>query len=184
MQLSRTLDLQERWATKKVLTTFVLVYFIFPLYLLPKILPEGRPLDLHFYYTPSEAFSLIESYGRENRADYMFGSATIDMLYPLCYVTFLGLVLTFFMVRMYQYNNEIQYLRLFPYCILLVDVFENLAIITMLSTFPDKNKQVAQLASILTSTKWLLFFVVMLMLVYFPIRYYQQYKAQAKVKNG
>jgi len=88
------------------------------------------------------------------------------------------------MVRLYQYNNKIQYLRLFPYSILLVDLFENLAIITMLSTFPDNNENVAQLAGILTSTKWLLFLVVMLMLIYFPIRYYQQQKTAAKVENG
>jgi hypothetical protein len=44
---------------------FLLVYLFFPLYFLPEILSKGRPLDLHLYYTPTQAYTLIASYGVE-----------------------------------------------------------------------------------------------------------------------
>lgn len=174
--LLKLLTIQQKWATKKVLAVFVLAYFIFPLYLLPKILPEGRPLDLHLYYSPTDAYTLIESYGELNRAFYIIGSATIDMLYPLVYATFLGLVLSFFIIRVYPQDDKRQYIRLFPYTILLADIGENLSIISMLLIFPNKNDYLARLASMLTSTKWLLFLIVIVMLAYYIIRYYRKRK--------
>ena len=171
--LLKLLAWQQRWATKKVMLAFVLVYFIFPFYLLPQILPEGRPLDLHLYYTPTQAYSLIESYGENNRHNYAFGSATIDMLYPLCYSTFLGLVLTFFIVRCYKDTSKVRWLRLFPYTLMLADVFENICIIAMLTSFPDKLPKIAFLSGLLTLTKWLLFLIILLMLIYFVVQYYR-----------
>jgi len=174
--LLKLLELQQQWATKKVLAVFVIVYFIFPLYLLPQILPEGRPLDLYLYYSPAEAFQLIESYGAENRAAYIFGSATIDMLYPLCYATFLGLTFTFLLARLPNVSGNTEYIRLFPYTILLVDVFENIAIISLLKMYPEKNHILAYTASALTLTKWMLFLITAMMLVYFLMRFYQKDK--------
>ncbi len=180
----RLLTIQQQWATKKVLAVFVLVYFIFPLYLLPKILPEGRPLDLHLYYSPADAYALIESYGELNRAAYIAGSATIDMLYPLVYATFLGLVLSFFIVRIYPQGDKRQFIRLFPYSILIADVLENIAIMSMLSIFPERNDHLALLASTMTSIKWLLFFIVMMMLVYYPVKYYNKGKTGFRPKKS
>ncbi|MEW6981717.1 hypothetical protein AAD001_03575 [Colwelliaceae bacterium 6471] len=174
--LIKLMAAQQKWATPKVLIILTIVYFIFPLYLLPMILPEGRPLDLHLYYSADEAFKLIASYGEENRKAYIVGSATIDILYPLCYSTFLGLVLTFFITRIYGSHDKINYLRVFPYTILVADIFENLSIISLLSQYPFENRTLAFVASLLTSTKWFLFAIVVLMLLYFPIRYYNDRK--------
>ena len=180
--LFKLLSWQQSWASKKVLLVFVLVYFIFPFYLLPKILPQGQPLDLYLYYTPVEAYSLIDSYGEENRRAYALGSATIDMLYPLCYSTFLGLVLTFFIVRCYHKDSKIHWFRLFPYSLMVADFFENICIIAMLTNFPEKLPKIALLSGLLTLTKWLLFFIVLLMLVYFLIHYYW-YKKSHRVNR-
>ncbi len=170
------LALQEKWATKRVLLALSIAYLIFPFYLLPLILPEGKPLDLYLFYSPQEAFALINSYGDDNRASYALGSATIDMIYPLCYSTFLGLGLTFILVRSYEQHEAIQYFRLFPYTILFADVAENMCIISLLLDYPNKDANIALLATIFTSLKWFMFFSTLLLLTYFIMHYYQKSK--------
>jgi len=174
--LSRLISWQQKWATKKVLAFFAISYAVFPVFLLPLILPEGKPLDLHLYYSAVDAYNLIASYGEYNRMRYVVGSATIDMIYPLFYATFLGLVLRFFIGRITQLHNRWRYFSLSPYVIMLIDFCENIAIITLLLTYPDRNDSLAQLASTLTFTKWILFIIVSTLLLYFPIRYFRQTK--------
>jgi len=173
---SELLNLQQKWATKKVLLVFVLVYFLFPFYFLPQILPEGKPLDLHIYYSATDAYRLLSSYSEAGRASYIIGSATIDMVYPLCYATFLGLVLTFFISSVYPSKSQIQQIRLFPYSIFVADVLENLCIITLLKVYPDELEWLASLSGFLTLTKWVLFFICMIMLLYFSLNYYRYKK--------
>jgi len=59
---------------------------------------------------------------------------------------------------------------------MIIDFSENLTIIAMLSMFPDRNDSLAMLASALTFIKWLLFFIVSTLLIYFPIHYFRQSK--------
>ncbi|NQY86741.1 MAG: hypothetical protein HRT51_03170 [Colwellia sp.] len=174
--LRRIIAWQQHWATQKTLVVFAIGYIIFPVYLLPQILPEGRPLDLHLYYSAEDAYNLIKSYGEYNRARYIVGSLTIDIIYPLYYATFLGLILRFFIEKIDEQHGKWQYFSLSPYIIMLIDFCENLTVITLLSIFPQRNEYLAELASVLTSTKWLLFFMVSILLVYFPVKYYRKGK--------
>jgi len=175
--LQKLIVWQQQWAIKKILFILALGYLIFPFYLLPQILPEGRILDLHLYYSAEYAYDLIKSYGDYNRERYVIGSATIDMIYPLYYATFLGLILRFFIDKI-DSDNCWQYFSLAPYVIMIIDFSENLTIIAMLSMFPDHNDSLAMLASALTSIKWLLFFIVGTLLIYFPIHYFRQAKSR------
>jgi hypothetical protein len=182
--LLKLTEWQSNWATKKILIIFALLYFIFPFYLLPQILPEGKPLDLYLYYTPTEAYNLIASYGDLNRKAYIMGSATIDMLYPLYYATFISLLLTFFITPLYSKSEKsnlanIIYIRLLPYLVMLIDMTENIAIIDLLYYYPKFNSNIALLASVLTFVKWTLSLICVLLVVYFIVQFYLRDKQGA-----
>ncbi|MBA6341482.1 hypothetical protein H4J59_10840 [Colwellia sp. MB02u-10] len=163
---------QAKYTTKKILCLFFLVYLIFPLYLLPQILPEGQPLDLQLYYTPMQAYKLIASYGVENRLAYIKGLITIDMVYPLFYSLFLSLLLTFFIARSYAKNHKMQYVRVLPFFIMLVDIIENICIILMLLEFPCVIESLALVSGLMTLLKWLLIVMIFVILCYAVVHFY------------
>src|SRR5512134_3993953 len=57
------------------------------------------PLDLMFFYSPEKAFAMIEKYGEAGRALYMKIELTADILYPIIYTLFYGLLLSWLMKR-------------------------------------------------------------------------------------
>jgi len=183
--LEELLRRQEIYTTKKILCLFLLVYLSFPLYLLPQILPVGRPLDLHLYYTPMQADTLIASYGVENRLAYINGLITIDMVYPLFYSLFLSLLLTFFIARSYAKHHKMQYVRVLPFFIMLVDIIENICIILMLLEFPCAIENLALVSGLMTLLKWLLITITFAILCYAVVHFYlHRSDIEASDNNG
>jgi hypothetical protein len=187
---------QQKWATKKVLLIFSLLFLIFPLYLLPQILPEGRPLDLYLYYSVPQAISLLESYGPDNRAIYLTGLMTIDIIYPLFYTAFLSLLLSYFNPNNHRHNHAIEQQEvamskqsaIWEYgllcSLLLSDILENIAVISMLRQYPEVDGAVAVLASSFTSVKWLLFVVIFSLLLYRVVITYRHYRKPLQGSDG
>ena len=52
------------------------------------------PLELIFLYTPEQAFDMIEKYGEAGRSLYFRIELTADILYPITYTLFFGLILS------------------------------------------------------------------------------------------
>jgi len=112
------------------------------------------PLDLMFFYTPDKAFAMIEKYGEAGRALYMKIELTADILYPIVYTFFYGLLLSWLMQRAYKPESKMQKLNAMPAGAWLFDLLENAGIVSMLSMYPSQPSILAWLTMIAGTLKW------------------------------
>ncbi|GAB4151242.1 MAG: hypothetical protein Fur0021_14980 [Candidatus Promineifilaceae bacterium] len=112
------------------------------------------PIDLLFFYTPEQAYSMIASYGDGGRAAYRTFELTGDIIYPIVYTLFFSLLITWLFQRGFAANSKVQKLNVVPFGGGLFDLLENLCIVAMLSVFPSTPAFVAVLATIFTMLKW------------------------------
>ncbi len=113
------------------------------------------PIDLRFFYTPDQAYAMIDAYGGIGRADYRFFELTGDILYPIVYTLFFSLAMTWLFQRGLAKANKVQHLNVVPFGAWLFDLLENLAIVTLLSIYPSQPALLAWLATTFTMIKWL-----------------------------
>lgn len=133
------------------------------------LIPAG-PLDLKFFYTPEEAYSLVESYGEAGRAAYRIFDLTADVVHPIAYTLFFGLLLSVLLQRAFPSNSAFQKFNVAPAISWIFDMLENIGVVTMLSIFPSGPALVAWLTAISTSIKWAFFVVTIGLLVLSFIR--------------
>jgi hypothetical protein len=112
------------------------------------------PLDLMFFYTPDKAFAMIEKYGEAGRALYMKIELTADIIYPIIYTLFYGLLLSWLLQRAYKPESKMQKLNAMPAGAWLFDLFENVGIVSMLAMYPTQASVLAWLTMIFGSLKW------------------------------
>ncbi|ARU54274.1 hypothetical protein OLMES_0166 [Oleiphilus messinensis] len=181
------LKFQEKLATLPVLTVLICGYFLFPLLLLPQILPAPyKPLDLMPFYTPEIAYTILNSYDLAAKVSYINGSQSIDTLYPVYYATLFGLILSFYLVRLYSDKHPAQVIRLLPYAAMAFDLIENFAIISMLQNLPEQNMSLAWLAASMTLLKWVVIVTCILCCAGFAIKFYrvQDTETSTRPHNG
>jgi hypothetical protein len=166
-RLSQTLD---KHANGKGIFSVAALYLLIAAGILPRIekaMKAGSggtgPIDLRFFYSPDEAYRMIESYGEDGRRNYALVESTVDIVYPLTYATLLSLILTFAYRRVAGPDHPLQQARLLPYGVMLVDFSENAGIVTMLLRYPARYNALARLTSVFTLTKWLGFAVIIVL---------------------
>jgi len=118
------------------------------------------PLDLMFFYTPAQAFEMIDKYGEAGRALYLKIELTADIIYPIIYTLFYGLLLSWLFQRAFKSESRMQKLNVAPIGAWFFDLVENLGIVSMLAMYPSKPASLAWLTMIFGSLKWLSFFVI------------------------
>ncbi len=116
------------------------------------------PLDLMFFYTPDNAFDMIEKYGPAGRDLYTKILLTVDILYPVIYTLFLGLFLSWLFQRGFTRESPMQRLNALPVGALLFDLLENIGIVSMLSMYPSIPAALAWIIMLISSAKWLFAF--------------------------
>ena len=112
------------------------------------------PLDLMFFYTPDKAFAMIEKYGEAGRAVYMKIELTADILYPIIYTLFYGLLISWLFQRGFKPDSPMQKYNVMPVGAWFFDLLENVGILTMLSMYPSQPALMAWLTMIFGSLKW------------------------------
>jgi hypothetical protein len=112
------------------------------------------PLDLMFFYTPQKAFAMIEKYGEAGRALYMKVELTADIIYPIIYTLFFGLLLSWLLQRAYKPDSPMQKLNAMPVGAWLFDLLENIVIVSMLTMFPSQPSILAWLTMLFGLIKW------------------------------
>lgn len=112
------------------------------------------PLDLMFFYTPAQAFAMIEKYGDAGRSLYMKIELTADIIYPIIYTLFYGLLLSWLFQRGFKPGNKMQKLNMVPVGAWFFDLLENVGIISMLVMYPAEPAAMAWLTMILGLLKW------------------------------
>ena len=122
------------------------------------------PLDLMFFYSPDQAFAMIEKYGEAGRAIYWKIELTADIIYPVIYTLFYGLLLSWLFQRAFRPDSSMQKWNVMPVGAWFFDLLENVGIVTMLAMHPGKSAILAWITMIFGCLKWG-FFVVTVVLV-------------------
>ena len=117
------------------------------------------PLDLMFFYTPAEAFAMIEKYGPAGRALYMKIELSVDLLYPIIYTLFYGLLISWLFQRAFKPDSKMQIWNVAPVGAWFFDLLENIGIVAMLAMYPSQPVLLAWLTMLLGLLKWALAFL-------------------------
>jgi len=128
------------------------------------------PLDLMFFYTPDKAFAMIEKYGEAGRALYMKIELTADIIYPIVYTLFYGLLLSWLLQRGFKPDSKMQKYNIMPVGAWFFDLLENVGIVSMLAMYPNQPAILAWLTMIFGSLKWLSFAVTIILVLVGLIR--------------
>ena len=96
------------------------------------------PLDLMFFYTPEKAFEMIEKYGEAGRAIYLKIELTADIIYPIIYMLFYALLISWLFQRGFKPESQMQKWNVMPMGAWLSDLLENVGTISMISMYPSK----------------------------------------------
>ena len=115
------------------------------------------PLDLMFFYTPEQAFEMMDKYGETGRSIYLRIELTADIIYPLIYTLFFGLLLSWLFQRAFKPDSPMQKWNVAPVGSWIFDMLENAGIVSMLMMYPSKSAILAWITMIFGSLKWVFF---------------------------
>ena len=113
-----------------------------------------QPLDLMFFATPKKLFGMIEKYGEFNRPFYRSVELTVDIVYPIVYLFFFGLLISWLFQRGFAPTNPIRKLNVMPLGAWFFDLLENIIIVILLSVFPSQPMALAWILFLFTTIKW------------------------------
>ena len=154
-----------------VLST-LLVMVLFMILVLPnqanKSLEEtGSTLspDTLFFYTPDDLFQIAEQYQPDGRQAYIKARWTFDLVFPLVYMAFLGIGISWFSKQLSSWDESWKLANLLPILGGVFDFLENGATSLYMAVFPELVFGLAWAASIFTLLKWIL--ICLAFLVYF-----------------
>lgn len=153
-----------------ILSILIMVFFM--IFVLPnqseKSLEEtgsSRSPDTSFFYTPEELYQIADDYGQEGRQAYIKSRWTFDLGFPLVYVFFLTVGISWFYRFLTSWKLFWKFGNLLPILGGVFDYLENGAATWVMYIYPTRLAGLAQLTVFFTITKWSLIFLSFL--VYF-----------------
>ena len=130
-------------------------------FLLPLIqgmLQDGKggvlPLDLMLFATPEKIFGMIERYGEFNRPFYRAVELTVDIIYPIVYLFFFGLLISWLFQRGFASTSPMRKFNIMPLGAWFFDLIENIFVVTLLSVFPSQPTALAWILTFISTIKW------------------------------
>ena len=130
--------------------------FLLPL--VQGIMQDGRggvqPLDLMLFATPEKTYAMIERYGEFGRIFYRNVELTVDIVYPIVYLFFFGLLISWLFQRGFAPTSPMRKYNIMPLGAWFFDLLENIVIVILLSIFPSQPAGLAWLLTLLTTVKW------------------------------
>ncbi len=110
--------------------------------------------DTSLYYSPSDLYQIAENYGPEGRQAYIYSRWTFDLIFPLVYVSFLTIGLSWFSKQLITYSKIWNLVNLIPLLSGLLDYLENSATSLVMYLYPVRWTGAALLASLFSLLKW------------------------------
>jgi hypothetical protein len=110
------------------------------------------PLDLMMFSPPAKIFEMISRY---DIAFYRLVELTVDIIYPIVYLFFFGLLISWLFQRGFAANSPMRKLNVVPLGAWFFDLLENIAIVSLLSIYPSQPSGLAWVLIILIHIKWL-----------------------------
>lgn len=127
---------------------------------LPDMMPTG--------YSPEYISTLFNTLGEQGRSAYLYHQLPLDMIYPLLFGASYSLIMAYFLLRLGKADSYFFYLSFLPLVAGLCDYFENIGIISMLSTYPGDVRLLAyatNLFSVLKSVTTTFYFISLIAVV-------------------
>ena len=146
-----------------IVLSFLIVLILFILLVLPgstrintadKISPDIP--DLSFWYSPDHLYSIAESYGINGRKEYVIMHAGFDLIWPVVYVGFLALSLSWVFGRVSKIFLK---LNLIPVIAGIFDYLENILTSIVMLRYPEHSRGIDLLAPVTTMLKWILIYL-------------------------
>jgi hypothetical protein len=160
--LSNLSDRFYNWTKGWLVFVLFLLDGFFAGFLLPLIqgmMQDGQggvqPLDLMVFATPDKIFGMIERYGEAGRPFYRNVELTIDIIYPIVYLLFFGLLISWLFQRGFAPGSSMRKLNVMPLGAWFFDLLENIVIVILVSVFPSQPAGLAWVLILLTTIKWL-----------------------------
>ncbi len=114
-----------------------------------------QPLDLMVFATPEKIFDMIRKYGQYGRPFYRNVELTVDIVYPIVYLFFFGLLISWLFQRGFAPGSSIRKFNIMPLGAWFFDLLENICIVILVSVYPSQPVILAWLLVIFTTVKWL-----------------------------
>ena len=113
-----------------------------------------QPLDLMFLATPEKIFNMLNEYGEFGRSLYRNVELTVDIVYPIVYLFFFGLLISWLFQRGFSPSSPMRKFNIMPLGAWFFDLLENVVIVTLISVFPSEPVGLAWILTIFTTIKW------------------------------
>jgi hypothetical protein len=123
-------------------------------------------VDLTFGFNPQHTLDMVAAYGEEGRAAYKKAIISLDFIFPIFYAFLFAVAIT--LVYRPMIHGPVRYLIMIPFMAMTFDFLENLAILALISYYPEQSVFMAILCEIFKLFKWL-FFALSLFLVFFGL---------------
>ena len=114
-----------------------------------------QALDLMLFATPEKIFAMIERYGEYNRQFYRTVELTVDIIYPIVYLFFFGLLISWLFQRGFASTSPMRKYNIMPLGAWFFDLLENITIVILLSVFPSQPTALAWILTLVSTIKWL-----------------------------
>ena len=138
-----------------------------------------QPLDLMLFATPEKIFGMIERYGEYGRPFYRTVELTVDIIYPIVYLFFFGLLISWLFQRGFATNSPMRKFNIMPLGAWFFDLLENIAIVILLSVFPSQPTTLAWILTLASTIKWCFVGVtILLVLIGFVMAIKNKFKIQ------
>ena len=124
-----------------------------------------QPLDLMMFATPQKIFGMIERYGEYGRPFYRNVELTVDIIYPIVYLFFFGLLISWLFQRGFASTSPMRKFNIIPLGAWFFDLLENIFIVTLLSIYPSQPAGLAWILILLTTIKWLFVGAIILLIL-------------------
>jgi hypothetical protein len=139
-----------------------------------------QPLDLMLFATPQRIFGMINEYGVYGRPFYRGVELTVDIIYPIVYLFFFGLLISWLFQRGFASTSPMRKYNIMPLGAWFFDLLENMVIVILLSIFPSQPTALAWILTLLTTVKWMFAGAsILLILVGFVMAIKNKFKIQA-----
>lgn len=150
------------WAKGWLIFILLILDVFFSGFLLPLIqgMMQGgqggiTPLDIMFFATPDKLFAMLENMGEYTRFFYRNVELTVDIVYPIVYLFFFGLLISWLFQRGYPSNSPMRKYNVVPLGAWFFDLIENILIVILISIFPSQPMALGWLLFLVSSIKWL-----------------------------
>jgi hypothetical protein len=175
-----------KWSKGWLIFVFFLLDAFLSGFLMPLIqgiMQDGKGgvqvLDLMLFATPAKIFAMIDRYGEYNRQFYRTVELTVDIIYPIIYLFFFGLLISWLFQRGFASKSPMRKFNITPLGAWFFDLLENIVIVILLSVFPSQLTALAWILTLVSTIKWV--FVgatILLMLVGFVMAIKNKFKKQ------